>query len=111
GSIKGYAVTSKNRVPVVPDLPTTDEAGLPGYYFSFWHAVWAPKGTPKAIVAKLNEAVVNGLANPVVRKRLTDLAQDIFPPDQLPPEALLAFHKAEDEKWWPIIKAAGIKAE
>jgi tripartite-type tricarboxylate transporter receptor subunit TctC len=111
GSIKAYAVTAKNRVPVVSDLPTTDEAGLPGFYFSFWHAVWAPKGTPKAVVAKLNEAVVNALANPVVRKRLTDLAQDIFPPEQLTPEALLAFHKAEAEKWWPIIKAAGIKAE
>ena len=111
GSIKGYAVTAPKRVAAVPDLPTTDEAGLPGFYFSFWHALWAPKGTPKAIVAKLNEAVVNALADPAVRRRLIDLAQDIYPRDQQTPEALLALHKAEIEKWWPIIKAAGIKAE
>jgi tripartite-type tricarboxylate transporter receptor subunit TctC len=111
GAIKGYAVTASKRVAAVPDLPTTDEAGLPGFYFSFWHALWAPKGTPKEVVAKLNEAVVNALSDPAVRKRLTDIAQDIFPREQLTPEALLAFHKAEIEKWWPIIKAAGIKAE
>jgi tripartite-type tricarboxylate transporter receptor subunit TctC len=111
GTLKAYAVTAKNRVAAVPDLPTTDEAGLPGFYFSFWHALWAPRGTPQAIVAKLNEAVVNALADPAVRKRLTDISQDIFPREQLTPEALLAFHKAEIEKWWPIIKAAGIRAE
>jgi tripartite-type tricarboxylate transporter receptor subunit TctC len=111
GSIKGYAVTAKNRVAAVPNLPTTDEAGLPGFYFSFWHAVWAPRGTPKAVVARLNEAVVAALADPAVRKRLSDLSQDIFPPDQLTPEALLAYHKAEIDKWWPVIKAAGIRAE
>jgi tripartite-type tricarboxylate transporter receptor subunit TctC len=111
GSIKAYAVTAKDRVAVVPDLPTTDEAGLPGFYFSFWHALWAPRGTPKAVVAKLNEAVVSALADPTVRKRLTDLAQDIFPREQLTPDALLAWHKAEIEKWWPVIKAAGIRAE
>jgi tripartite-type tricarboxylate transporter receptor subunit TctC len=111
GAIKGYAVTAKNRVAAVPGLPTTDEAGLPGFYFSFWHAVWAPRGTPKAVVARLNEAVVAALGDSAVRKRLSDLSQDIFPPDQLTPEALLAYHKAEIEKWWPIIKAAGIRAE
>jgi tripartite-type tricarboxylate transporter receptor subunit TctC len=111
GALKGYAVTAKNRVAAVADLPTADEAGLPGFYFSFWHALWAPKGTPKAVVAKLNEAVVNALADPAVRKRLTDLSQDIFPRDQQTPEALLAYHKAEIEKWWPVIKAAGIRAE
>jgi tripartite-type tricarboxylate transporter receptor subunit TctC len=111
GSIKGYAVTAKNRVAAVPSLPTTDEAGLPGFYFSFWHAVWAPRGTPKAVVARLNEAVVAALADSAVRKRLSDLSQDIFPPDQLTPEALLAYHKAEIDKWWPVIKAAGIRAE
>jgi tripartite-type tricarboxylate transporter receptor subunit TctC len=95
----------------VPNLPTTDEAGLPGFYFSFWHAVWAPRGTPKAVVARLNEAVVAALADSAVRKRLSDLSQDIFPPDQLTPEALLAYHKAEIDKWWPVIKAAGIRAE
>ena len=111
GSIKAYAVTAKSRLAVAPDIPTVDEAGLPGFYFSFWHAIWVPKNTPKPIIAKLNEAVVNALADPTVRKRLTDIAQDIYPRDQLTPEALGAFHRAEAEKWWPIIKAAGIKAE
>ena len=111
GSIKAYAVTAKSRLAVAPDIPTVDEAGLPEFYFSFWHAIWVPKGTPKPVIAKLNEAVVNALADPTVRKRLTDIAQDIFPRDQLTPEALGAFHRAEAEKWWPIIKAAGIKAE
>jgi tripartite-type tricarboxylate transporter receptor subunit TctC len=111
GTLKAYAVTAKDRLAIAPDIPTVDEAGLPGFYFSFWHAFWVPKGTPKNIVAKLNEAVVNALADPAVRKRLTDIAQDIFPREQLTPEALLAFHKAEIEKWWPIIKAANIKPE
>ena len=111
GTIKAYAVTAKSRVPVAPDIPTVDEAGLPGFYFSFWHAIWVPKGTPKPVIAKLNEAVVNALADTTVRKRLTDIAQDIYPRDQLTPEALGAFHRAEAAKWWPIIKAAGIKAE
>ena len=111
GTIKAYAVTAKSRVAVAPDIPTVDEAGLPGFYFSFWHAIWVPKGTPKPIIGKLNEAVVNALADATVRKRLTDIAQDIYPRDQLTPEALGAFHRAEAAKWWPIIKAAGIKAE
>jgi len=111
GLIKAYAVTAKSRLAVAPDIPTVDEAGLPGFYFSFWHAIWVPKNTPKPVIAKLNEAVVNALADPLVRKRLTDIAQDIFPREQLTPEALGAFHRAEAEKWWPIIKAAGIKAE
>jgi tripartite-type tricarboxylate transporter receptor subunit TctC len=109
--IKAYAVTAKSRVAIVPDIPTTDEAGLPGFYFSFWHAFWAPKGTPKDIIAKLNAALVSTLADPTTRRKLTDLAQDIFPPEQQTPEALGAYQKAEIEKWWPIIKAANIKAE
>jgi tripartite-type tricarboxylate transporter receptor subunit TctC len=108
GDLKSYAVTAKNRLAVAPDIPTTDEAGLPGYYFYFWHAMWAPKGTPKDIVAKLSEAAMAALADPETRKKLTDLAQEIYPPDQQTPEA---FQKAEIEKWWPIIKDAGIKAE
>ena len=111
GAIKAYAVTAKNRIAIAPDIPTTDEAGMPGYYFYFWHAMWAPKGTPKAIIAKINAAAVAALADPETRKRLTDLAQEIYPPDQQTPEALYAFQKSEIEKWWPIIKAAGIKAE
>src|SRR6202051_4477301 len=93
GAIKAYAVTAKSRLAVAPDIPTVDEAGLPGFYFSFWHAIWVPKNTPKPIIAKLNEAVVNALADPTVRKRLTDIAQDIFPRDQLPPEGLGAHHR------------------
>jgi len=111
GALKSYAVTAKSRIAIAPDIPTTDEAGLPGFYFSFWHAMWAPKGTPKDIIAKLNAAAVAALADPETRKRLVDLAQDIYPRDQQTPEALEAFHKAEIEKWWPIIKAAGIKAQ
>ncbi len=111
GALKAYAVTSKNRIAIAPDIPTTDEAGMPGYYFYFWHAMWAPKGTPKDIITKLNAAAVDSLADPATRKRLTDLAQEIYPRDQETPEALYAFQKSEVEKWWPIIKAAGIKAE
>jgi tripartite-type tricarboxylate transporter receptor subunit TctC len=111
GTIKAYAVTAKSRLAMAPDIPTTDEAGLPGFYFSFWHALWAPKGTPKEIVARLNAAVVAALADPALNRKLVDLAQEIFPREQQTPEALAAYQKAEIEKWWPIIKAAGIKAE
>jgi tripartite-type tricarboxylate transporter receptor subunit TctC len=111
GDLKAYAVTAKDRIAVAPEIPTTDEAGLPGFYFSFWHAMWVPKGTPKEIIAKLNAAVVAALADPDTRKKLTDLAQVIYPREQQTPDALHAFQKAEIEKWWPIIKAAGIKAE
>jgi tripartite-type tricarboxylate transporter receptor subunit TctC len=111
GSIKVYAVASKTRMAAAPDIPTADEAGLPGFHISNWFAFWAPKGTPKDIVARLNAATVEALADPTVRQRLTDLGLEIFPPQQQTPEALAAFHRAEIEKWWPIIKAAGIKAE
>jgi tripartite-type tricarboxylate transporter receptor subunit TctC len=111
GNIKAYAVTANSRLTTAPDIPTTDEAGLPGFYFSFWHAFWAPKGTPKDIVARLNDAVVRTLDDPTVRKRLVELSQDIFPRKQLTPGALGAFQQAEIEKWWPVIRAAGIKAE
>jgi tripartite-type tricarboxylate transporter receptor subunit TctC len=111
GDLKAYAVTAKERIAVAPDIPTTDEAGLPGFYFSFWHALWAPKGTPKPIIAKLNAAVVAALADDGTRKKLLDLAQVIYPREQQTPEALYAFQKGEVEKWWPLIKAAGIKAE
>ena len=110
GNIRAYAVTANRRLQLAPEIPTTDEAGLPGFYFSFWHALWG-KGAPRDAVAKLNDAVVKSLADPAVRKRLIELAQDIFPREQQTPEALGAYQKAEIEKWWPIIKAAGIKAE
>jgi len=111
GSIKIYAVTAPHRLAMAPDIPTTDEAGLPGFYFSFWHAIWVPKGTPKDIIAKLNDALVKALANPATREKLVGLAQEIFPPEQQTPEALRAFQQSEIDKWWPIIKAANIKAE
>ncbi|RAI37545.1 hypothetical protein CH341_29460 [Rhodoplanes roseus] len=111
GLIKVYAVTAKERLAVAPDVPTTDEAGLPGFYYSFWHGLWAPKGTPKEAVAKLNGALKTALADPTTRKKLVELAQVIFPPEQQTPEALHAFQKAEIEKWWPIIKSAGIRVD
>ena len=111
GGIKAFAVTAKTRLAAAPDIPTVDEAGLPGFYFSRWHALWVPKGTPKNIVGKLNAAVVDALADAAVRARLADLGQEIFPREQQTPEALGAFQKAEIEKWWPIIKAANIKGE
>jgi tripartite-type tricarboxylate transporter receptor subunit TctC len=111
GTIKAFAVTDKTRVASAPDIPTTDEAGLPGFYFTFWHAIWAPKNTPKEILAKLDAALMQSLADPQVRQHLTDIAQNIFPREQQTPEALLAYQKAEIDKWWPLIKAAGIRAE
>jgi tripartite-type tricarboxylate transporter receptor subunit TctC len=111
GNIKAYAVTAKSRIAVAPDIPTTDEAGLPGFYFSFWHALWAPKGTPKDIIAKLNDALVKARKDPATHKRLEDIGQEFFPADMESPEALAKYQKAEIDKWWPVIKAAGIKAQ
>jgi tripartite-type tricarboxylate transporter receptor subunit TctC len=111
GNIKAYAVAAKTRLAEAPDIPTVDEAGLPGFHFSQWYAFFVPNGTAKTIIGKLNAATVEALANPAVRRRLTDLGLEIFPREQQTPEALAAFHKAEIEKWWPIVKAAGIKAE
>jgi tripartite-type tricarboxylate transporter receptor subunit TctC len=111
GKINAFAVTSDRRSDVAPDIPTVDEAGLPGFHFSVWNATWAPKGTPKHVVDKLNTAVVEALADQTVRARLRELGQEIFQRDRQTPEALYAFQKAEIEKWWPIIKGAGIKAE
>jgi tripartite-type tricarboxylate transporter receptor subunit TctC len=108
GALKAYAVTAKDRIAVAPDIPTADEAGLPGFEFSFWHAMWAPKGTPQPIIDKLNAALMAALADPATRKKLIDLAQVIYPREQQTPQALHAFQRAEIEKWWPIIKAAGI---
>ncbi len=109
--IKAFAVTAKTRLAAAPDIPTVDEAGMPGFYISVWNGLWVPKGTPKPIVAKLTAAVQAALADPAVRKRLTDLGQEIPPREQQTPEALHALQKAEIEKWWPIVKAANIKVE
>jgi tripartite-type tricarboxylate transporter receptor subunit TctC len=111
GKIKAYAVTAKTRLSAAPEIPTVDEAGLPGLYVSVWFGIWAPKGTPHDIVTKLNAAMVSSLADSTVRQRLGELGQEITPRDQQTPEALAAFHKAEAEKWWPLVRAAGIKPE
>jgi len=111
GTIRPFAVMSKERWPAAPDVPTMDEVGVSGMYISFWHGLWVPKGTPREIVAKLNSAVVDTLADPAVRQRLTELGHVIATREEQTPEALGAFHRAEIEKWWPIIKAANIKPE
>ncbi|MGZ3328823.1 MAG: tripartite tricarboxylate transporter substrate-binding protein [Xanthobacteraceae bacterium] len=109
GVMRPFAVMSKERWPSAPEVPTMDEVGVTGMYISFWNGLWAPKGTPKEIIARLNSAVVETLADPAVRQRLTELGHVISPREEQTPEALAAFHKAEIEKWWPIIKAANIK--
>jgi tripartite-type tricarboxylate transporter receptor subunit TctC len=111
GTIRAYAVTAKGRLAVAPEIATVDEAGLPGFYMEAWQAIWAPKNTPSAVIEKLNASIMAALADPAVRSRLADIGQEIFPPERQTPQALAAFHKAEAEKWWPIIKAAGIKPE
>jgi tripartite-type tricarboxylate transporter receptor subunit TctC len=111
GTIKAYAVSTDRRVAALPEIPTVDEAGLPGYHTQMWHALWAPAGTPVEVIAKLNAAAVEALADPSVRKRLADIGQDIPPRERQTPAALGAHHMAEIEKWWPVIKAAEIKPE
>jgi tripartite-type tricarboxylate transporter receptor subunit TctC len=111
GSIKAYAVLTEKRWFAAPDVPTIDEAGVPGLHFPFWHAIWAPKGTPKDVIARLNAAVVETLADAGVRQRFNELGHEIAPREQQSPAALGAYHKAEIDKWWPIIKAANIKLE
>ena len=111
GQLKAYMVMAATRWPAAPDTPTIDEAGLPGLYASFWHGLWAPRGTSKDAVARLNVALVDALADPAVQRRFADVGQGTWPRDKQTPEALAMHQKAEVEKWWPIIKTAGIKAE
>jgi tripartite-type tricarboxylate transporter receptor subunit TctC len=110
-TVKAYAVTAKNPSAAAPDIPTMDAAGLPGFYMAVWHGLWAPKGTPADAITRLNAAIVDALADSSVQARLAELGQEIPAPDQQSPQALGAFQKAEIEKWWPLIKAADIKAE
>jgi tripartite-type tricarboxylate transporter receptor subunit TctC len=109
GKVKAYAVLTKDRWAVAPEIPPIDEAA--GFTMTFWHGIWAPKDTPRDAIGKLNAAVLDALADATVRTRLTQMGQDIVPREQQSPEALGAHHKAEVEKWLPVIKAAGIKAE
>src|SRR6476661_4904530 len=111
GQIKALAMLAPTRWPPTPEIPTIDEAGMPGLHLSLWNGIWAPKATPKDIITKLNAAIANALADPATRQRIIDLGQILPTPDQQTPEALHAYHKAEIEKWWPIIKAANIKPE
>jgi tripartite-type tricarboxylate transporter receptor subunit TctC len=105
GQMKAYAVTAAARLAAAPDIPTVDEAGAPGVYISAWSGLWVPRATPRSAVETLTKAAMDALASEDVRRRLDELGQAIPPPGQQTAEALGAFHKAEIEKWWPIIKA------
>jgi len=109
GKLRAFAVTSAKRIASAPDIPTVDEAGLPGFYISVWHGLWVPRGTPKEAIERLTAAAQEALADPAVQKRLAELGQDIPPKEAQTPEGLARHQKAEIDKWWPIIKAANIK--
>jgi tripartite-type tricarboxylate transporter receptor subunit TctC len=111
GKIKAFAVAAESRSTQAPNVPTVEEAGLPGFYVSNWNALWAPKGTSKDIIDRLNAAVADTLADDTVRMRLAAIGQELYGKDQSGPEALRSFQKTEIEKWWPIIKAANVKGE
>jgi tripartite-type tricarboxylate transporter receptor subunit TctC len=111
GNVKALGMTTHERIKIAPEIPTMDESGLPGFYFALWAAIFAPRGTPKDIIDKLNTAAVKTLADPSVRQKLEAQGFEIPPPEQQTPAALAAYQKAEIEKWWPVVKAAGIKPE
>jgi tripartite-type tricarboxylate transporter receptor subunit TctC len=109
GQIRAYAITTATRAASAPEIPTVDEAGLPGFHLAVWNALWAPKGTPRPVIDKLNAAAVHAMADPVFKQRMIELALEMPPADGLTPEALAALQKAAIERWWPLLKAAGIK--
>ncbi len=111
GTVRAYALAATARSPAVPDIPTTDEAGLTGFYGALWHGLWVPKGTPADVIAKINFAVKQSLADPSVRQKLAAVGQDIVPPGAQTPQGLAAFQQAEMEKWFPVVKAAGMRGE
>jgi tripartite-type tricarboxylate transporter receptor subunit TctC len=111
GTVRAYALASGTRSPAMPDVPTTDEAGLTGFYGALWHGLWTPKGVPADVVAKLNAAVKQSLADPSVQQKLAAVGQEIVPPGRQTPQGLAAFQQAEAEKWFPVIKAAGMRGE
>jgi tripartite-type tricarboxylate transporter receptor subunit TctC len=111
GKLRAYFVTAKTRQAVAPEIPTVDEAGMPGLYTSVWHGIWAPKGTPRDISLRLNAAIVDALTDTTLRKRFADLGQEIPPREEQTAQALAKFHKAEIDKWFPLIRNAGIRAE
>src|SRR6201985_1315724 len=110
-NLKPFALTGHARLPSAPNIPTVDEAGVPGFFATLWYGLWVPKGTPKDAIAKLNATMTQVLFNPQVRQRFAELGIQMTPIDQQSPEALRAYQKAEAERWWPIIKAANIKVE
>jgi len=111
GKIKAYAVAAEKRLELAPDVPTLDESGVPGFYLSVWHGLWAPRNTAKDILTRLNSAALDALSNPSVRQKLLELGQNVPPSDQQTTEFLARHQKAQADKWWPIMKAANIKGE
>jgi tripartite-type tricarboxylate transporter receptor subunit TctC len=111
GTIKAYAMMTAQRWHLAPEIPTLDESGVQGLHISYWHALFAPKGTPPNVIAKVNAAAVTALADPNVQQRFAQQGQDVWPRDQQTPQALAAFYKSETAKWWPIIRAEGLHAE
>jgi len=111
GKLRAYFVSARTRQSAAPEIPTADEAGLPGLYTAVWHGIWSPKGTPRDVNIKLNAAIVETLADATVRARFADLGQEIPPREEQTPQALAAHHKAEIDKWFPLMRAAGIKSE